>query len=105
MVALLIGAYALSAIADSDEELAKKTQNPIAAMISLPLQLNYDSDMGPTKDGNRTLLNVQPVIPFSIGTDWNLISRTIVPVLEQHDVVPGGGTQSGVGDIGQSLFF
>ncbi|MDP2784791.1 MAG: hypothetical protein Q8O38_09410 [Sulfurimicrobium sp.] len=93
------------AVADSDAELAKKTQNPIAAMISLPLQLNYDSDIGPTQDGNKTLLNVQPVIPFSIGTDWNLISRTIVPLINQQDVAPGAGTQSGVGDITQSLFF
>lgn len=105
LAALLISACSLPALADSDEELAKKTQNPIAAMISLPLQLNYDSDIGPTKDGNKTVLNVQPVIPFSIGTDWNLISRTIVPLISQQDVAPGAGTQSGVGDITQSLFF
>ena len=74
-------------------------------MISLPLQLNYDSDIGPAKDGDKTVLNIQPVIPFSIGTDWNLISRTILPVVEQRDVAPGAGSQSGVGDITQSLFF
>jgi hypothetical protein len=105
LAALLISADSLPAMADSDEELAKKTQNPIAAMISLPLQLNYDSDIGPVKDGDKTVLNIQPVIPFSIGTDWNLISRTILPVVEQRDVAPGAGTQSGVGDITQSLFF
>ena len=103
--ALLISGCALPAMSESDAELARKTQNPIAAMISLPLQLNYDKNIGPVRDGNKTVLNVQPVIPFSISKDWNLISRTIVPLIDQHDVVPGAGDQSGFGDITQSFFF
>jgi len=90
---------------DSDAEVAKAALNPIAAMISLPLQYNYDRNIGPQEAGHRHLLNVQPVIPFSLGQDWNLISRTIVPLIDQDDVVPGTGGQSGIGDITQSLFF
>lgn len=91
--------------ADSEEELAKKSLNPIAAMISLPLQLNYDSDIGPARQGEKWLLNVQPVVPVSINSDWNLISRTILPMVSQTDIVPGAGSKSGIGDIVQSLFF
>jgi hypothetical protein len=74
-------------------------------MISLPLQYNYDHNIGPQETGHKNYLNVQPVIPFSIGKDWNLISRTILPVIDQHDIVAGLGSQSGIGDITQSLFF
>lgn len=92
-------------VAADDAELAKQALNPIAALISLPLQLNYDENIGPDERGEKWLLNVQPVIPFSISADWNLISRTIVPLVSQHDVAPGTGTDAGVGDITQSLFF
>lgn len=91
---------------DDQAELAKKTQNPIAAMISLPIQLNYDDDIGADDAGSRYTLNIQPVIPFSLNEDWNLISRTIVPLIDQEDVLPGGGGDaSGLGDVVQSLFF
>jgi hypothetical protein len=89
----------------SDAEIAKAVQNPIAAMISVPLQYNYDHDIGPERSGHKNYLNVEPVIPFSIGHDWNLISRTIAPLIDQHDIVAGLGSQSGIGDITQSLFF
>jgi len=89
----------------SDEEIALAAQNPIAAMASVPLQYNYDQKIGPQEDGHKNYVNVQPVIPFSIGEDWNLISRTIVPVVDQEDIFPGAGSQSGIGDITQSLFF
>jgi len=79
--------------------------NPVAALISVPMQFNYDRGMGPSGDGRRYLLNVQPVVPFSLTPEWNLISRTIIPVIDQKDAVPGGGSQSGLGDIVQSLFF
>ena len=95
-----------SACAESDEELAKKAQNPIAAMISLPIQLNYDKRLGAGDDGKKWLLNVQPVIPFDLNPEWNLISRTVVPLIDQNDIAPGGTLdESGVGDVVQSLFF
>ncbi|HMN43345.1 MAG TPA: hypothetical protein PKE27_02160 [Povalibacter sp.] len=84
------------------DALAKQLSNPVAALISVPLQLNYDT--GYANDGEKWLLNVQPVIPISLNDDWNLISRTILPIVDQHDVV-NAGSQSGIGDITQSLFF
>jgi len=87
------------------EALAKKLNNPVAALISAPIQYNYDENIGKDDKGSRTTINVQPVIPFSIGKDWNIISRTILPVIEQKDVYYHAGTQSGVGDIVQSVFF
>lgn len=89
----------------TDQYLAQQLANPIAALISVPLQLNYDQNIGPDDDGERVTLNVQPVIPFELNEDWNLISRTILPLVTQRDVLPGAGSQSGTGDIVQSLFF
>lgn len=94
------------ALADESEaELAKKTQNPIADLISLPLQLNYDHDIGSEQDGKTWYLKVQPVIPISLNEDWNVISRTIVPIVNQMDYAPSVDNYSGVADITQSFFF
>ena len=91
--------------ADESVELAKKLANPVAALISLPFQLNYDENIGPNDDGTRWYLNIQPVVPISLNEDWNLISRTILPLVSQDDIFPGAGSQSGIGDVVQSLFF
>lgn len=90
--------------AQDADALAKALSNPVAALISVPLQLNYDSGYGAGGDGDRFTLNIQPVIPVGISDDWNMISRTIVPVISQSDVV-GDSSQSGLGDTVQSLFF
>lgn len=89
---------------ESSAELAKKLSNPIASLISVPFQFNYDSGYGPD-DGDREVLNIQPVIPISLNEDWNLISRTIAPVIWQNDIAGASGHQFGLGDITQSLFF
>jgi len=96
-------ALPLPAVAQ-DADLAKKLSNPVASLISVPFQFNYDSGYGPL-DGDRAVLNIQPVIPISINDDWNVISRTILPVIWQNDIAGNSGSQFGLGDITQSLFF
>lgn len=105
LTAILSAPLLASAAGDTDD-LAKKTQNPIADLVSLPLQLNYDKRMGVDDRGDKHVLNVQPVIPFSLNTDWNLISRTILPVVKQDDLLPrDAADHSGTGDTLQSFFF
>lgn len=102
----LAGGLLSAANADENAELAKAAQNPVAALISLPIQVNYDDRLGEQNKGNKWVTNVQPVIPFSINEDWNLISRTILPLINQADIAPAGAMdKSGLGDIAQSLFF
>ncbi|MCJ8318710.1 MAG: transporter [Colwellia sp.] len=87
------------------EALAKQLSNPIAALISLPLQLNYDQNIGLNDQGERWTLNVQPVAPFELSKDWNVISRTILPIISQKNVSGVNNSESGIGDIVQSVFF
>jgi hypothetical protein len=100
----LAGTSVVGQEADESAELAKKLQNPVAALISVPFQSNSEWGGGPGSEGFKYTLNFQPVIPISLTQDWNVISRTIVPIIHQDDVVPGS-TQGGLGDILQSAFF
>jgi hypothetical protein len=89
--------------ADETAELAKKLANPIASLISVPFQYNLDFGIGPA-DASKSIVNIQPVIPFSLNSEWNLITRTIFPVIYAEAPAAGLDSTAGLGDIVQSFF-
>jgi hypothetical protein len=90
--------------AESAAEVAKKLANPIASMISVPFQSNWDVGIG-EDNGSRMVLNVQPVVPFKLSEDWNLITRYIVPIVSRFDVSGASTSESGLGDAVVTAFF
>ncbi len=87
----------------SAEELAKLAQNPVGNLVSVPFQNNTNFNTGPLS-GTQNILNIQPVIPIELSKDWNLITRTILPLLWQPEFAPGQGSSFGLGDIQLSGF-
>ena len=84
--------------------LAKKLSNPIADLVSVPFQFNWAQGVGPDEQ-TRLILNVQPVMPFTLSQDWNLIARVIVPIVGQPPLSIGGQAASGISDVLASFFF
>lgn len=91
-------------LAQDDSDLAKQTQNPIADLISLPLQNNTNFKFGP-EEKTQNILNIQPVIPVHLNEKWNMITRTIVPLVWQPALVPGEDRTFGLGDTTFTAFF
>jgi hypothetical protein len=100
---VLVGSLALASLAApvraemSATELAKLAQNPVGNLISLPFQNNTNFNFGP-ENGTQNILNIQPVVPISVNTEWNVITRTIVPVIWNPSLGPGDSSTSGIGD-------
>lgn len=94
--------------ATNAEELRKQSQNPIASLISVPVQENWNFGIG-SDDRVQNVMNIQPVIPFSVSKDWNLVTRWITPIIFQPVSAPQphGSPVTGVyglGDINPSFF-
>lgn len=111
-VVLLLAKPGLVASARSGEadeqaraaELARKLQNPVAALISVPVQNNWDFGIG-SESAMKYTANIQPVVPIALNDTWNVISRTILPVIYAESPVADGDDRFGLGDTLQSLFF
>ncbi len=104
ILSIVLWSVAAMAVAQSDAELAQEADlaqelaNPLANIVSVPFQLNFDDNLGPAGDGTRTVLNFQPVLPFGLDNSATIVTRTIIPYIWLDDVVPGT-SQEGFGDI------
>ena len=94
---------AAAAPSTSDDDLVKKTQNPVSDLISVPFQFNLSFPSGNDDDG-QLIVNIQPVIPISLNEDWNLIARTILPVIYLPSPVASLDDESGIGDLQFTAF-
>jgi hypothetical protein len=103
-VATALVLVAITAQAEmSATELAKLAQNPVGNLISVPFQNNTNFNVGPY-NGTQNILNIQPVIPIEVNKEWNIITRTIVPVISQPQLAPTTDRTNGIGDTVFSAF-
>jgi len=106
ILSLLLSTQLLAAdeIETSTEHLAKQLQNPVATLVSVPFQNNFEYGLGAAENGTRYTLKFQPVIPKPFNSDWNLVTRPIITYLNQQNVF-GATSQAGLGDAQLQLFF
>nr|WP_321399298.1 hypothetical protein [uncultured Desulfobacter sp.] len=90
--------------ASEESKLAQDLTNPLADLMTIPIQMNFDRNIGVHDQGERIQTNIQPIIPIHLNDRWNLITRTIMPIIHQEDIYPGQGSQAGLGDITMTLF-
>jgi len=95
----------VSALNANDADLAQELTNPIADLMTIPIQATYDQNIGPKEEGTKLQTNIQPVIPVDALDNWNILTRTIMPVVKQNKLYPGAGSQFGLGDTSVSVFF
>jgi hypothetical protein len=105
VILLILAATTASLVhgAMNDVELAKLAQNPVGNLISVPFQNNANLNYGPEEE-TQNILNIQPVIPVSITPDWNVITRTILPVIHMPRLGRFVGSQDGIGDTTFTAF-
>jgi hypothetical protein len=89
--------------AQESSEIAKQAQNPIANLVSVPFENDFNPQTGLNKDDSY-VLQMKPVVPFRLSNDWTLITRTIIPVIQVPDLAPGARGTAGLGDVQESLF-
>ena len=92
------------ALKQNEDLLLQKLANPLAALASLKLDLDFDYHIGPLEEGHRTSLLIQPTLPLHLGDQWNLVSRSVLPLIYQEDIFPGASNQTGIGDLTEVVY-